>query len=170
MVKLLSFLGLATMSAVPVLAGLGIGWLHNEDVARVAEGEDVRSVAQSIAAREFGGNVTLDVLDQSSTQNVTDEYGDVIRADPGREFRHVDIEVSNHGRLDIGVHTYHFSVYDDAHRRSKAVLGISDVFEVTQVPGGGAANGTVVFDMAKGATLARVFWQGELYNATLELG
>src|SRR5439155_15821066 len=99
---------LTAASVAPVLALVGIDWLHAQDVERVANGENVSDVAQDIARREFSGNVTIDLVDDVATKNVTDEFDDVIRADDGYVYRHLTLGVANHGRLDGDVHTYHF--------------------------------------------------------------
>jgi hypothetical protein len=160
---------LTAASVAPVLGLVGIDWLHAQDVQRVADGEDVSNVAQDIARREFSGNVTMRLVDDVAAPNATDEFNDTIRADDGFVYRSLTLDVANRGRLDVSVHTYHFAVFDDSGRRWKAQLGIQQKFEVMQLRSGESAEGTVVFEVPKDDALARVFWQGELYNATLDL-
>ena len=160
---------LTAASVAPVLALVGIDWLHAQDVERVANGENVSDVAQDIARREFSGNVTMELVDDVASTSATDEFNDTIRADDGYVYRYLTLDVANHGRLDVSVHTYHFAVFDNAGRKAKAQLGIREKFEVTQLRSGARAEGAVVFEVPKDAVLTRLFWQGELYNATLDL-
>lgn len=160
---------IAASISAPMVAGLGVEWLGIADVQRVAGGEDVDSVAEEIARREFAPDVRLRVLDARDEPSVRGDLGDTYRAPPGATYRHLTVEVANRGRLDVAVHTYHFSALDDAGRRHKAQLGLEEKFETMRVQQGEATTGVVVFLVPTDALLARLQWQGELHNATLEM-
>jgi hypothetical protein len=169
-VKVAAFVALGVAAGMPVLTVIGVSWLHGTDLERVLARESVTQVAQDVAKREFSGNVTLALLSDRASDNVTGQFGERIRADPGDAYRHVELRVENHGRLDVAVHTYHFTAYDASGLKAPAQVGISEGFEANQVPAGGSAVGTVVFELPAGARLARIVWQGELWNATLDAG
>lgn len=160
---------LVAAGSAPILTGVGLDWLHVQDVRDVMGGANVTDVAQQIAQREFAPNVRLAFLGSTDSPTVLGEFNETLRPFPGDVYRHVSLEVTDGGRLDVAVHTYHFSAVLDSGQKVGALVGVAEKFEVMQLPSGGSARGTIVFEVPQGATLARIVWQGELANATLDL-
>lgn len=156
-------------ASTPVLAGAGVDWLTNGDVRRVLSGEDLKSVANEIAQREFTPHVELSVLHAREAREVTGDLGDRIRAQPGFVYRILTIQVENQGRLDVAVHTHHFSARDASRALHKAELGLTTRFAATSVSTNENAVGDIVFLTREDAQLESLVWQGELANATLAL-
>lgn len=165
--KLATVLTLVVAGSTPVLAGAGVDWLHMDDVKAVLEGGNLTQIAQDIAKREFTPDVRLTLVSQNDSESVEGEFGETIHASEGHVYRHVTLDVMSAGRLDVSVHTFHFSAKDDTRHRHKAELGIKEKFEVTQLTQGNSTRGVVIFQLPRGAQLESVTWQGELSNSTL---
>jgi len=168
-VKLATVMTLVAAGSAPVLAGAGIDWLHMDDVKAVLDGGNITQIAANIAKREFTPDVRLTLVTQADSSTIEGEFGDTIHANDGEAYRHVTLEVLNAGRLDVAVHTFHFTARDDMRHTHKAELGIKQKFEVTQLPQGNTTVGVVIFQVPKGTQLASITWQGELANSTLVL-
>jgi hypothetical protein len=161
---------LVAAGSAPVISGVGLDWLHVQDVRDVLDGQNVTSVAQRIAQREFTPDVRLALVNESSSPTVLGEFGETLHPREGHEYRHVGLAVTNLGRLDVAVHTYHFTAFLEDGEKAPAEVGIAERFEVTQLASGATAVGTVVFQAPPGVAFRSILWQGELSNATLRLG
>lgn len=156
------------LGAAPLLLP-GVDWVGMPDVERVLAGVDLRKVAAEIAEREFSPNVSLSVLSRGQADRVTGEFGETIRAEPGHVFERHEVLLTNLGRLDVSVHTYHFRAQEEAGRAYRAETGIAAKFEVMQVSQGSSAQGVVVFEVPRDAVLSALLWQGEIAEATAPL-
>lgn len=156
-------------ASTPVLAGAGVDWLTNGDVRRVLAGEDLKSVANEIAEREFSPHVQLSLLGMRDAAEITGDMGETIRAAHGDVYRFVTIQVENQGRLDVAVHTYHFTARDESRALHRAELGTTTRFETPGLSTGESAIGEIAFLTRDIYQLQSLKWQGELANASLEL-
>lgn len=147
-----------------VAAGL-VEWLSEEDVRRVAGGEDLESVAQQIAEREFRVNVSIRLVEAERVAFVRDDWGGRIRAETDHEFLVALLRFSNHGRMDVGLSTHHFSIRDATNVTYDAELGTEHRFEAMRVRKGEEKVGRVAFEVPQGTEAAVLVWQGELGRA-----
>ena len=158
-------LGALSVVSLPLYAQAIPDWILPQDLQDVVDGQDLDSVADRIASREFTANVTLDVVGREQTERVRGAMNETFRADRGSTYWRLMTVVENHGRVPVGVHTYHFSVEDDAGMDHRAEIGLADGFFVMRLAKGQVAEGVIVVELPDGIAPYRLTWLGEMGEA-----
>lgn len=151
--------GVAVPTAIEVSTDVDFGPLLLGDA-------DIEEAAQKIALRDFGMNASLVVKGVHTEPTRVGTFGETIRADPGYAFHHARVAVTNTGRLDLAVSTWHFSAEDEIGSDHNALLGNAhDDFEGARLRVGATREGTVIFHLREGSRVTAVVWQGDFAQA-----
>lgn len=156
-------LAVVAAAAAPAVVTSTVGTL---DPAMAAEDSDLYARAQEIAQKQFSVNASLEVLRVWVEAERTGTFGEPIKADPGYSFHYVHARITNVGKMDFAVSTWHFSGIDEVGSDRSAELGNAhDDFDASRLPRGQSRDGVVIFELRKGSHLAGLHWQGEIGEA-----
>lgn len=156
-------LAIVAAAAVPTVVQSTVGKI---DPAMASEDSDLYAKAQEIAEKQFSVNASVEVLRAWVELERTGAFGEPIEADPGYAFHYVHARVTNVGKMDFAVSTWHFSGIDETGSDRAAQLGNAhEDFDASRLPRGQSRDGIVIFELRKGSHLAGLHWQGELGEA-----
>lgn len=161
-VKLHLIVALMGAAAAPVVISQTV-----PDSAMMGGDSDLMTKAKEIAEKEFSSTADLRVEKVWVANERTGTFGERIRPDPGYAFHVAQVRITNSGKLDFAVSTWHFSGLDEIQSDHSAKLGNAhEDFDASRLPKGQSRDGVVIFELEKGSYLTGVFWQGDLSNAT----
>lgn len=127
---------------------------------------DVSAMAEKIALRDFGMNASLVVKSIHLEKTRVGTFGETIKADPGYEFHYARVAVTNSGKMDMAVSTWHFSAEDEiGSDHGVQLANAHDDFDGSRLRVGATREGTVIFQLREGSRITAVLWQGDFAKA-----
>lgn len=127
---------------------------------------NITELAERIAMRDFGTNATLVVKDVRLESTRIGTFGETIKADPGYRFHYARVAVTNTGKMDLAVSTWHFSAEDEIGSDHNAQLANAhDDFDGGRLRVGATREGTVIFHLRESSRITSVVWRGDLAQA-----
>lgn len=157
-------LAIVGVVAAPFVVQETVGTL---DPALASEDTDLYAKAQEIARKEFAVNGSLTAVRAWVDDERVGTFGEPIRPDPGYAFHYVQARITNVGKMDFAVSTWHFSGLDEAGSDHGVELGNAhEDFDASRLGKGQSRDGVVIFELRKGSHLTGIVWQGDLANAT----
>lgn len=141
-----------------------------EDLKPILSGErNVTDVAEEVADREFRAGLTLEIVGIEHRGTRVGTFGEIIKADRGHVFHYVRVRAVNDGKVDIAVSNWHFSAIDEAGSDHMVELGNAhEDFDGSRLRKGAAREGTLIFELRKGSTLAALVWEGDLGGSRVD--
>lgn len=156
-------LAIVGAAAAPMVVQSAVGSL---DPAIAAEDSDLYTKAQEIAEKQFAVNASVEAVRAWVDVERVGTFGERIKPDPGYSFHYVQARITNVGKMDFAVSTWHFSGIDEAGSDHAVELANAhEDFDASRLAKGQSRDGIVIFELRKGSYLTGVHWQGELAEA-----